>query len=519
MKSPSVLIADLNNFAMYPTLSVGYLAAICRQHSMNVSVFSPLFIGVRGIAREKPENSLSLLAAKLNFRTAQSRHQPVRELRRWIGSNVRSPVSRQQRKVLAGFEQRLHQDDPDIVLISSYLMYRELTASICELCAENNVPVIVGGPYFAQREVIDAWIDIEGMSALAAGEVELQLPEIIHAILDEEDPTNFTGMAVPNGSGSFRGRIAPPLRELDRLPFPDFSDFPWSLYDTRIVPILTGRGCGWGACTFCSDITSTAGRTYRSRSPKNVLNEIAHIHQTHGVTKFVFTDLKLNSNPDMWQAILEEMQTLVPGAEWIASVHVEIKDNHTLTGEQLQAAAESGCVRLTTGLESGSQRMLNRMKKGTSIARESQYLNNATAAGISTRCTMIAGYPGEEADDVQASADFVRAHADVIDRVKLCNFSLIVGTGVDRMRQRDDVQQTRVVNASADESGSSTAIATRSIAVEDVTPHYALAQLDYFAAQTTRPGYCKAMLDLITAVHEVNRQPLMEKAAAFEGVM
>ena len=50
--SPRVLIVDLNNFARYPTLAVGLLTAILRQHSFNVTVFSPLSTGITGVQRE-----------------------------------------------------------------------------------------------------------------------------------------------------------------------------------------------------------------------------------------------------------------------------------------------------------------------------------------------------------------------------------------------------------------------------------------------------------------------------------
>ena len=112
------------------------------------------------------------------------------------------------------------------------------------------------------------------------------------------------------------------LTDLDRLPFPDYSQFPWSKYPNTIVPIITGRGCGWGVCTFCSDVTSTAGRTFRSRSPENVLAELSYQNRRHGAKLFVFTDLKLNSDLNVWRALGREFQTAVPGARWIGAVHV-----------------------------------------------------------------------------------------------------------------------------------------------------------------------------------------------------
>ena len=122
------------------------------------------------------------------------------------------------------------------------------------------------------------------------------------------------------------------------MPFPDYSDFPWAAYPNRIVPIITGRGCGWGVCTFCSDVTSTAGRSYRSRSPDNVLSEIASHHRAHGVSRFVFTDLKLNSSVEMWRGLAAGMQAGGPWAQWIGAVHVGPEPDNGLV-------ATTSCVR------------------------------------------------------------------------------------------------------------------------------------------------------------------------------
>ena len=72
---------DLNNFAMYPTLSVGYITSICRGAGLEVSVFSPLSIGVQGVVREEKATRRSLIAERLNFATAQSSWPLLRQAR------------------------------------------------------------------------------------------------------------------------------------------------------------------------------------------------------------------------------------------------------------------------------------------------------------------------------------------------------------------------------------------------------------------------------------------------------
>lgn len=504
-----VLIVDLNNFSRYPTLSVGTLTSVCRDAGMNVSVFSPLSVGVGGVVRERPETRFSLYTEKLNFFLAHSSIRSLRSARNWVGENLRSALSRHSRKVAATFDAELESTQPKIVLLSTYLMYRGLVETLAATCRDRGIPVLLGGPYFAQPDIITDWISIPGVTALAAGEVEAQLPIIVEHVIAGDDPTSIEGIVVADEGGTFRGSIARPFRELDSTPFPDFTDFPWERYPERIVPILTGRGCGWGVCTFCSDVTGTAGRSYRSRDPERVLEEIRHQHDTLGAKLFVFTDMKLNSNLEMWHALLENMQDVAPGSRWIGNVHVGGKGDSGLHAPEMKAAAAAGCVRLSTGLESGSQRILDLMKKGVRLDVISQFLQDSAAAGISNRTTMIHGYPGETAPDVLASAQFVEDHNEWIERVKVCIFTVSIGTTIDRQLRKEDALLTvkdAVPRRNADRDG-------------DTPGRPTVAKIDYRTGETTSRAYRRATSAFLEKAHVVNRRPLPKRAAVFEGVM
>ena len=67
--------------------------------------------------------------------------------------------------------------------------------------------------------------------------------------------------------------------------------------------------------------------------------------------------------------------------------------------------------RVSFGLETGSQRLLDAMQKGSSVEANSEFIRNAHEAGLSVRCTMFKGYPGETAEDLEATADFLERHA------------------------------------------------------------------------------------------------------------
>lgn len=508
MSTPNVLIVDLNNFSRYPTLSVGYLAASCRREGIRVRVFSPLSVGVSGVIRERPATRISLLGEHLNFALALSRLETLRSARDWVGTHLLSSLSRHSARVVSEFARAVERERPEIVLISSYLMYRPIVVEIVRRCAGVGIPVVVGGPYFAEPEVVSEWIGIPGLTALAAGEVEATLPGIIRSILAGEDPARWEGILVPDRDTTFRGAIARPSRELDSVPFPDFSDFPWSKYPDRIVPILASRGCAWGACSFCSDVTGTAGRTSRSRDPRRVLDELRAQHESVGANLFVFTDMKLNGDLAIWNTLIERFQDVVPGGRWIGSVHVGSRSPSGLGRDPLRQAAASGCVRLTTGLESGSQAVLDSMRKGTQLESVSEYLEDAKTAGISTRATMIVGYPGETVDDVRASAGFVVSHRHVIERIKLCSFSRTIGTPIDReLRKREGEQVRNSI------SGGAGGRRETSLAISGS------AKVDRPAVQRRGAAYRRAVGALIGAVHAVNQTPLPERARVFEGVM
>lgn len=494
----SALLVDLNNFARYPTLPIGYLASVLRRAGYAVNVFAPLMVGVHGVTREPRPHRFSLLLAKVNHRVATSGSDWVRRWRDRAAARRLSGVSTHQAEVLAAAKAEIARIKPKVVLISTYLMYRDACADICLACEALGIPVVIGGPYFAQQEVIDAWVSMPGLSALVTGEVELELPAILDSLFAQTDPSVHVGVAVAGRGGRAIGRVAPPLEALDAVPFPDYSDFPWSAYPNRIVPIITGRGCGWGVCTFCSDVTSTAGRTYRSRSADNVLSEIAEHHRLHQVERFVFTDLKLNSNLDMWRSIVGNMQQVVPGSSWIGAVHAGKESDNGLADSDLRAAAKSGCVRLTTGLETGSQRLADLMKKGTTLDSISAFLHGAAHAGISTRGTMIIGHPGETADDVEESAAFLARHRSVIERVSLNRLHLITGTTLHRSMKRKPGKFK---------------------GVDVVSEEPAMAHVEHRNHVMETPSHRRAAMRLLTEANRINSRPLSPKAREFEGVM
>jgi len=384
---------------------------------------------------------------------------------------------------------------PDILLLSAYLQHHETVVQLCRLAKERGIPVLLGGPAFNLKGTTQSWRTIPGLTAIYGGEADLTVPDLVSAVIKGEDLTRFAGITLADGRGT---SAAPPLRELDRTPVPDFTDFPWDRYPVRIIPMMTGRGCQWARCLFCSDVVSANGRTFRTRSVESVLNEMREQSRRCGTNNFLFLDLKLNSNPHLLRGLVENVQTAVPGAQWIGTVHVDRRQDNGLSRNELRAAARAGMRRISFGLESGSQRMLDLMDKGSSVEANEAFIRHASEAGLSVRCTMFQGFPGESEEDLALTADFLMRNAAHIDRVRFNDFSILEDTPIwHKLMGEGDPYP--------------------GLSLGRIDALHARASYHYQPARDA--GYRRARARVLEAVYAINRRPLRDEARMFDGLM
>jgi radical SAM superfamily enzyme YgiQ (UPF0313 family) len=396
--------------------------------------------------------------------------------------------------VLAEARAAIARRRPDLILLSAYLDHRPSVEALCELAAASKVPVVLGGPAFNDPAVSREWLTIPGLTAIVGAEADFSLPGIVADVLAGNDLTKHHGVFLPDGR---QGPPAPPLADLDRLPVPDFTDFPWQLYRTPVIPVMTGRGCSWGRCLFCSDIETTNGRTFRSRPLSSVMDEIAQQTAKHDAKQVAFLDIKLNGDLAMWRGIADEFQKVVPGGTWVGTVHVQSGHDNGLSREDLQRAYDSGMRRISCGLETGSQRVNDRMAKGTRIERTAAFIRDAHAAGLSVRTTMMLGYPGETSHDVAQTYAFLSEHEQMLDRISMSPFKAIPGTRFARRHDKDPTRFPDLLDLKWDNGQ-----ATAAFRHEPPAPR----------------AYRRERARVLNLVHRINRRDLRNQALEFDGV-
>ncbi|MEE9302466.1 MAG: radical SAM protein, partial [Thiotrichaceae bacterium] len=196
--------------------------------------------------------------------------------------------------------------------------------------------------------------------------------------------------------------------------------------------------------------------------------------------------------------IIEGVQRRIPGAQWIGTIHVDTRKDNGLQSKDLRAAVASGMRRVSFGLESGSQRLLDAMKKGASVEENSRFIRDAHAAGLSIRCTMFRGFPGETADDLELTADFLQKHVKQIDRVRFNDLSIHEGTPMYDEMLADTNLYPEIKIVRQDNINS---------------------RLRFKEIEPPSKEYRQALSKTLAVVHAINKQPIRSAARAFDGLM
>lgn len=479
MTDKNITLVDLNNFSYYPTISMGLVARYIRDCGFQLKVISPLSNGIKSRKREKVETKLDYYRNRIIF----SQSKLVRGL---IVTAEKLPYIKERflkKRRLAKFVTDSIQNDTDLVLISTYTENYTICKQITAYLDKLGIPVIIGGPAFNDQKHVDQFIAIEGVSYVVGSEIDDYLGKLLVDYFEGNDIYKYPGVYSKENRAVSNGYI---FKALEQLPVPDYSDFPWDKYPNRIIPYMTGRGCSWGKCNFCTDVVLVNGRSYRSQSSDKVLNDLKALNEQVGTNIIAFTDLKLNSNVQVWNSLIDGLPQIIDNPIWFCAVHVDNRKNNGLDLETLTKAKKAGLTRISFGLETASQRLLDDMKKGTTVARLDQFVNDVRKAGISLRATMFIGYRDENAEDLKQTYEFLVKNQDCFERIKLCRFQIYDMTPIKEELTAQEAQQ---------------------LFARQINHEY----LD--------KSYLKNKKRILKVVNKINSKRLNEDARAFDGVM
>jgi len=319
---------------------------------------------------------------------------------------------------MADFESMIIQERPSVVGIYTNMMTKRNVLKMVQFCKTRNLYVILGGPdppYYAQ-EYLDFGADI-----VVKGEGELTLEEVIphiakHGMTQLDD---FQGIIWKNDDGiAVTNDPRPQIQDLSAHPWPDRQaiDIPeymriWKEnHGASSISVIQARGCPY-TCTWCSH--SVFGNTHRRRTPEDAAEEVLWIKETYNPDMLWYADDVFTINSRWFFAYADELEK-----RGIRIPFECISRADRLDEKVVSRLADMGCYRLWNGSESGSQAVLDAMKRKTKVEDVQQKTHLLQKYGIEAGMFIMLGYDSETIDDIEQT----------VVHLKICNPDVFLTT-------------------------------------------------------------------------------------------
>ena len=312
----------------------------------------------------------------------------------------------------------IYEDNFNYLSKMCLLRMRQAALTMIDAARERGITTIVAGADATDHPV--TYLE-RGAACVVTGEGEVTLVELLDTL------SRAGGAGTAARAGTLKaveglclrdddGRVVQTgaraiIRQLDALPFP-----AWDLVDVEryrstwlshhgyfSMNLVTTRGCPYH-CNWCAK--PIYGQRYTARSPEHVVDEMAWLKRTFRPDHLWIADDIFGLKPgwiERFAALLQERDAATPFKCLLRADQV--------TAGVARALKAAGCQTAWIGAESGSQRILDAMEKGTRVDQIADATRLLRQAGVEVGFFLQFGYPGENRDDIERTLDMVRVCA------------------------------------------------------------------------------------------------------------
>ncbi len=294
---------------------------------------------------------------------------------------------------------------PDIIMISitNTTIFDDLKF-VKEIKKYTEAKIVLKGAIFYNPpdEMLEL-VDLKDVDVVIGGEIDFIIGKVADSLLKNQgELSEINAILYKNADGTFQKTHFGCFEEnLDDIPFPARHLMKNELYvrpDTNeaLATIQTAKGCP-SACIYCLT-PDISGKKVRSRSPKNVMEEIRECYEKYGIKNFFFKADTFTIEA-LWVKELCELiinSDLNNKIEFIANSRVK-----PLTKETLAYMKKAGCFGVSFGFESGSDDTLKRIKKGAKVHDNLQAAKWAKEAVVPVIGMFVIGFPWETKEHIE----------------------------------------------------------------------------------------------------------------------
>jgi radical SAM superfamily enzyme YgiQ (UPF0313 family) len=298
-----------------------------------------------------------------------------------------------------------------------YLGITAVTIAICnaarigQLIKQQNgdIKIIIGGPHFTSTP-FETMKRFESFDIGVDGEGDLTIVELLNALEGEGDLTKVQGLVLRQNGQLVHTGMRPFIKDLDTLPMPRWELLPdltktystptFTFGNTPGTSLVTTRGC-FGKCIFCD--RKVFGNKIRGYSTQYIIDMILKLYRDYGIRDVIIHD---DCFVVLKKRLREFCQTLIDlnlDLTWSCNARVDV-----VNPETLRLMKKSGCWQIGYGIESGSQRILDILRKDITLGQIEQAVRWTREAGIRVRGFFMIGNPGETVESVRETLEFAK---------------------------------------------------------------------------------------------------------------
>lgn len=304
------------------------------------------------------------------------------------------------------FEKRMSAvRDADFIGISMKSFTLQESIMVAKRAREINphAVIIAGGPHV----MVDGYNLMKEnpvFDLAVMGESEL----IFKEILEGKPHSGIKGLVYREGNEIKQNQQSSWITELDSLPFPNYDDFDsvninGKIHDIENWPMVTSRGCPY-TCTYCN-VPMVIGRKFRTRSGKNILEELWYAQEKYQSSEFKVLDdnftLLMDRAKDICRLFIDEKLDM----KWTCPNGIRAD---RLDQELCNLMKEAGCYSMSIGVESGDAEVFDKIKKGEKLEDVERGIKLAQNAGIKVHGFFIIGLVGSTYEADKRSIEFAK---------------------------------------------------------------------------------------------------------------
>ncbi|MBI5872060.1 radical SAM protein, partial [archaeon] len=271
-------------------------------------------------------------------------------------------------------------------------------------------------------------------------EGEVAIRDLVERVKDGKSVEGVPKLVYRDG-GKVKENLEFIVEDVNNIPAPDFDDLVaqgnhWT--PKPVIPYLIGRGCDWGACTFCdipagydgsrARMQRVIGKQFdtkkgdgkrRNQSLDKVIQELDYLSRRYDTKYFSFGDEELAG--DLLRGFVDKVLESGLDIEW--ECYGRIEDLY-LDKEFCEKLSKAGCRFIQFGVESASQKVLDMGNKGYDFGIAEKVLRNTYEAGIMNHAFLLVGLPGDSLVEASKLISFLERTGEYITTLKPIHYKV-----------------------------------------------------------------------------------------------